>query len=73
MDLQHDSMWCPRLRDITQPVDGVLVLGGSESLNTQKHGLPRHWRKKRAGLAFWALPSHLWPGDHGVCRWWLPT
>ena len=42
MDLEYDSMWCPRLRDITQPVDGVLVLGGSESLNTQKHGLPRH-------------------------------
>ena len=42
MDLEYDSMWCPRLRDITHPVDGVLVLGGSESLNTQKHKLPGH-------------------------------
>lgn len=50
------SMWCPRLRDISQPVDGVLVLGGSESLNTQKHGLPRHWRKKRADLASGPCP-----------------
>lgn len=28
MDLEYDSMWYPRLRDITHPVDGVLVLGG---------------------------------------------